>query len=86
MLFLCHYEMKWLDCPIEFKPKLYKRFVDVIFVMFRSKNHVKKFVDYMNTKHPNIRFTFETEDQNSLSFLDIKIVRNTEKRAFETSV
>ena len=40
----------------------------------------------MNTKHPNIRFTFETEDQNSFSFLDIKIIRNTEKKHFETSV
>ena len=82
---MCHYEKKWLDCPIEFKAKLYKRFVDVIFVMFQYKDHVKKFVDYMNTKHPNIRFTFEIEDQNSLSFLDIKIIRNTEKKAFETS-
>ena len=32
----------------------------------------------MNTKHPNIRFTF--------SFLDKKIIKSTEKRAFETSV
>ena len=54
--------------------------------MFRSRDHVKKFVDYMNTKHSNIRFTFEIEDQNSFSFLDIKIIRNTEKKAFETSV
>ena len=39
----------------------------------------------MNTKHPNIRFTFEV-DQNSFSFLDINITRNNEKKAFETSV
>ena len=52
--------------------------------MFQSRDHVKKFVDYM--KHPNIRFTFEIQDQNSFSFLDIKIIRNTEKKAFETSV
>ena len=40
----------------------------------------------MNTKHPNIRFTFEIEDQNSFSFLDIKIIRNPEKKAFKTVV
>ena len=40
----------------------------------------------MNTKHPNIHFTFEKEDQSSFSFLDIKIIRNTEKKHFETSV
>ena len=54
--------------------------------MFRSRDHVKKFNDYKNTKHPNIRFTFKMEDQNNFSFLDIKIIRNTEKKAFETSV
>ena len=85
--FLCHYEKEWLNsCPIEFKPKLYKRYVDDIFVMFSPRHCVKKFVDYMNTKHLNTRFTFETEDQNSFSFLDIKIIRNTEKKPFETSV
>ena len=65
------------------RPKCYK---DVINVPFWSGNHVKKFVDYMNTKHPNIRFTFEIEDQNRFSFLDIKIIKNTEKKSFETSV
>ena len=33
-----------------------------------------------------MRFTFEIEDQNSFSFLEIKIIRNTEKRASETWV
>ena len=54
--------------------------------MFQSRDHVKKFVDCLNTKHPNTHFTFEIEDQNSFSFLDIKIIRNTEKKAFERSV
>ena len=36
--FLCHYEKEWLDnCPIHFKPVIYKRYVD-IFVLFSSKN------------------------------------------------
>ena len=52
--------------------------------MFGSRDHVKKFVDYINTKHQNIRFTLE--NQNSFSILDIKCFRNTEKKAFETSV
>ena len=85
--FLCHYEKEWLDsCPIEFRPKLYQRYIDDIFVMFRSRDHVKKFFDYMHTQHFNMRFTFKIEDQNSFSFLDIEIISNTEKRAFETSV
>ena len=85
--FLRHYEKECLDsCPVEFKPELFKRYADDIFVMFQSRDHVKNFVDYMNTKHPNIRFTFEIEYQNSFSFLDIKIIRTTEKKVFETSL
>ena len=57
-----------------------------IFVMFRSRDQVKNFVGYINTKHPNIRFTFEIEDQNSFLFLDIQTIRNAEKKVFETSV
>ena len=63
--FLCHYEKEWFaGHPIEFKPKLYKRFVNDIFVIFQPRDCVKKFVDYMNTKHFNICFTFEIQDQN----------------------
>ena len=45
---------------------------------------VKKFVDYMNTKHC-IYFTFEIENQKSFSFFDIKNITNTDKKAFETA-
>ena len=45
-------------------------------------DHVKKFVDYMNAKHSSIRFIFEKEDLNSFSFLDIKVIRDTGKKAF----
>ena len=36
--------------------------------MFRSRDYVKEFVDFINAKHPNISFTFEIEDQNSFHF------------------
>ena len=39
----------------------------------------------MNTKHPNISVTFQIEDKNSFLFLDVNTIRNTEKKAFETS-
>ena len=54
--------------------------------MFQSRHHLKRLIDYMTAKHPNIHFTSEIEDQNSFSFLDIKIIRNTEKKAFKISV
>ena len=33
----------------------------------------------MNKKHPNIKFTFEHEHNNSFSFLDVKICRENNK-------
>ena len=43
-----------------------------------------KLKNYLNLQHANIKFTSEIEMNNSLSFLDIKIVR--EKSKFTTSV
>ena len=83
--FLCHYERTWLNkCPSQFKPVVYRSYVDDIFVLFKSKEHVKFFVNYMNLKHKNIKYTFETEDSNNLLFLDVKITRKNKR--FFTSI
>ena len=38
--FLCHHEKKWLnDCPNNFKPGFYKRYVDDIFVNNNNNNN-----------------------------------------------
>ena len=75
-LFLVYYEHKWLEnCPLQFKPKFYRRYVDDIFLMFDKKDHVKKFLKYMNIRHRNIKFTFEEDQDNKISFLDISITR-----------
>ena len=83
--FLCHYEKEWLEnCPSLFKPIVYKRYVDDLFVLFTSKEHLQLFVDYMNKQHKCIKFTSESESNNSFSFLDINITRHDQK--FKTSV
>ena len=83
--FLCHYEKIWLnECPSQFKPVVYRRYVDDIFVMFKSKEHSKLFVNYMNLKYMNIKFTFETEDSNNFSFLEVKIT--SKNKRFVTSI
>ena len=62
--------------PPDFLPKVFKRYVDDIFVMFLCQSHLKDFVNYMHTKHPNIKFTSEFEQNDFFSFLDVKITRN----------
>ena len=65
--FLCHFQKQWLsDCPQDFCPNIYRRYVDDIFVT-------------LNTKHPNIKFIFEHEHNNSFSFQDVKICLENKK-------
>ena len=45
-------EQIWLnDCPEDFKPAYYRKYIDVIFVLFRLPDHLKKFAYYLNSKH-----------------------------------
>jgi hypothetical protein len=84
-LFLAYHEEKWLnDCPVQFKPKFFRRYVDDVFLLFDNRDQVKKFLKYMNSRHRNIRFTYEEEQNDALAFLDIKITRSPE--GFTTSV
>ena len=60
--FLYHYEKIWLDeYPPQFKPVAYRRYIDDIFVQFKSKELLKVFLNYMNLKHKNIKFIFEAK-------------------------
>ena len=78
--FLCYHETKWLDeCPLAFMPIFFARYVDDIFVLVRSKEHVAMLSQYLSSKHPNIRFTYEEEENNVLPFLDVNVYRDADK-------
>ena len=62
----------------------YRRYVDDIFVLLKSENHVCTILTCVNTKHPNNKFTSEIKNSKFLAFLDIKVNRGHNK--FETSV
>ena len=79
------YESTWpSDCPAEFKPIFYRRYIDDTFLLFRHKDHSALFLDYLNHKHCNINFTIECESCDKLAFLDCLLHRN--KNTFECSV
>ena len=83
-VFLCHWEEIWLNkCPIKFKPLYYKRYMDDTFLLFSSADDVKKFEKYINSRHKNMSFTYEVENDNKLSFLDILVTR---ENTFTTNV
>ena len=75
-IFLTHHEKTWLEqCPLTFKPVHYKRYVDDTFLLFSDPTHIQPFLDYINSQHPNIKFTCDIENNNSLPFLDVNVVR-----------
>ena len=74
-ILLCFYEEKWLSSCPDFKPIFYRRYIDDTFLVFKHSSHVPLFINYLNNKHPNIKFTCETEISNKFSFLDYNIHR-----------
>ena len=62
-IFLSFHEKSWLaDCPSNFKPLFYRRYVDDCFLIIQSRDHVLPFLSYLNSEHSNIQFTHELEN------------------------
>ena len=76
-IFMFRFASKWLILIIS--NLFYRRYVDDIFRLFSSPDHVDKFKEYLSSKHPNINFSIEKEKDSCLPFLDINIFREYEK-------
>ena len=62
----------------------YCRHVDDTLCLFHSEQDAIAFFDYINSQHPNIRFTFEKEIDHVLPFLDV-LIDNTHHDSIVTS-
>ena len=83
--FLVHFEKNWLqNCPSDFKPYYYRRYVDDIFVFSTSPNHLEPFQNFLNGRDANMSFAIKSEKQNRMSFLDVQIIHKD--RTFTTSI
>ena len=59
--FMSYHKEKWIsNCPSNFKPVFYSRYVDDTFVLFTDKSHAAQFLNYINRQYDNINFTMET--------------------------
>ena len=60
------------------------RYVDDVFAIFRgSEADIEEFVSDINKIHSNIKFTYKTETNNSISFLDLRISKVLDSLSFE---
>ena len=67
------YESKWLNKYNLNKPKFYLRCVDDILTAFDKERDSLNFLNFLNNKHPNNKFTTEKQVNHSISFLDVFI-------------
>ena len=73
-IWMQHFEEKAINTsPV--KPTIWKRYVDDTFCILKS-NEVETFLNHLNSVHQKIQFTMEMEKDNSLPFLDVKLLKN----------
>ena len=60
-IFMGFYESKWLNEYNLNKPKFYLRYVDDILAAFDKEQDSLNFLNFLNKRHPNIKFTIENK-------------------------
>ena len=72
-VFMGFYKSKCLNEYNLNKPKFYLRFVDDILAAFEKEQDSLNFLDFLNNKHPNLKFSIEKQVNHSIAFLDVFI-------------
>ena len=67
------YKSNWLNEYNLYKPKVYLRCVDDILAAIEKKQDSLNFLNFLNNKHANIKFTIEKQVNHSIAFLDVFI-------------
>ena len=61
----------------------WSRYVDDVFGLFNGNlEELLDFQKYLNSLHPNIKFTLEIEKNNCINFLDLAIIKHNNKLHF----
>ena len=72
-IFMGFHESKWFNEYNLNKPKFYLRYVDDILAAFDNEQDSLNFLNFLNNRHPNIKFTIEKQINHSIAFLDVLI-------------
>ena len=67
-LLMSHHEQHWLIQEKVLSVLFYKRYNDDIFCIFQTSEQADKFLDFLNTRHKNIEFIIEKEQDQKLPF------------------
>ena len=83
-IFMHHLETKYMAKLKDLGVVEWLRYVDDTFVLIKSKENLEAIYSFLNSMHPSIKFTYETEKRNNIAFLDVLVSRDREK--FSTSI
>ena len=68
-IFTGFHDSKWLDEYNLNKPKCYLRYVDDILAAFDNEQDSLHFLNFLDNRHPNFKFTIEKQINHSMLFL-----------------
>ena len=67
-LSLAYQEANWLQVFKDCEIIIYRRYVDGYISLFNSESDADKFYEFLNKQLPNIKFTFEKQQNNQICF------------------
>ena len=72
-VFMGFYESKWLNAHNINKPNFYLRYANDILAASDNEQVSLNFLDFLNKRHPSIKFTIGKQINHSIAFLDVFI-------------
>ena len=84
-IFMGKHEKEWLQNFSGSGVLFYRRYIDDIFCVFEKEENVLGFFEYLNSRHPNIKFTMEKENNEVLSFLDVLVKKEVSGKFITTT-
>ena len=83
-IFVGFYESKWLNEYDLNRPKFYLRYIDDILAALCKQQDSLNFLNFLNKRHPNIKFTIEKQVNYSIPFLDVISGINNQNLTLQT--
>ena len=82
--FIGHYENKWLKQYNGPSIHFYRRYVDDTFCIFNNEDDALLLLSFLNSQHPNSKFTMDKDTNKILSFLNV-CIDNDDPSCFKAS-
>jgi len=77
--FMSDFERKHMPELRRLGVKRWYRYVDDVFATLKTNVNVDEILEFLNSRHINIKFTSELESNNKLPFLDVYVIRRLNK-------